>query len=170
MKAYPKPEKEVVCSVCQKPIQSRDDLILIRRGISSYKYRIEPMHADCFSAAFRKDPQIKSYIKLSVKGVVEVFIAFLVATLLLFFGTEIGKDSESVSLLFAAFPIASIILLFAAFDVNHRVKHVWETFESPLPATCSRCKEKIPPGGNYCPVCKKKYNRSQWRLKKKLKN
>jgi len=170
MKAYSKSEKEVICFVCKKPIQSRDDLILIKEDITSSRYGLEPVHIDCFGEVFRKKPHIKPYKKPSLHAGIGGFLFFSAFTLTLFVSIQSGREVNSDILFVLILTIFSIIMFFNVLDTGSKVNYIWETFEEPLPATCSRCGKYIPSGKVYCPTCRKKYDRTQRQLKKKLKN
>ncbi len=172
MKAYPKPEKEVICFECEEPVLLRNDLFLITDTSSKNKYQVVPIHVDCYGRYLKKKPYTRFFnqIKMQVNALVIVFAFFV-----LFFGIYFLFLVLTVEFIFSAMMlIMAFGFAFLTFRANRRSKKMisfeWGSFEKYLPAACEQCTETIPPGEQVCGACGWKYGQSASKSKQKLKH
>jgi len=140
-KAYPKTEKEILCSECGKPILFKEYLFFIFTSIFSRK--ILPIHIECFGKAHRKKPShkrivvVEEYKKLVNTNILVTIFSFLFAVL----PWLISNESSVVSLtLLSIFMPFTLLALAATFGAQKRFKKLKNEYEHHLP---EKSEEKI---------------------------
>lgn len=172
MKAYPKPEKEVVCCKCGKPILSRDDLFVIKNKSSRSKHKLEPIHVDCYGSAFKENSGIKPQKPISRAGYIAgtlVGLYFLGTAIVIFNSIQPTSDSTEtlIGLLASLFFLILTGMVIMGFVSDLKNSKFVKQLYSSLPALCERCTKTIPVGKIICAACGWKYGQTIKREKLK---
>lgn len=134
-KAYPKSEKEVVCFECNKPILSRDDILLIENSSVPYRHSLVPIHFDCYGEVFKKSPNKRPYKLPSLMTTrIALIFSILVGLVSLIMSIVNGNLVAGVMASTAVFLFA-MIPFFTLLYYKNKANFIWDKFERSLPAT-----------------------------------